>query len=272
MPQMFHIEEDELIQYALASLKEVQLSTLTAHVSICSECRARLGAIHVEMASYAAALPEEGELPARTRQRFLSQLSGPAAQESRLELAREQGRPVGFVGGVRDWFASPKAPWVLSGVLAVAVIFLVYDDSTNVAENRQMIASEKRLESDATGYQQLKAFLGGNETQQVTLHQSNLPSEPPQGHVMYSSISGQLVFTAANMQAPPPGKIYALWLMPASGAAPILAGSFVPDLAGNGAIVLPELPQKVSVKGFGVSVEPAGGASKPTLPLVLYGQ
>ena len=74
MPGAFHIEEDDLIQYALGTLKESQLGTFTAHISMCNTCRAELGRIQVELAGFAAAMPET-DVPAGARERFMAQLT-----------------------------------------------------------------------------------------------------------------------------------------------------------------------------------------------------
>ncbi|HEY9128034.1 MAG TPA: anti-sigma factor [Acidobacteriaceae bacterium] len=272
MPQAFHIEDDELIQFALGTLKDAQLTTLTAHISLCNECRARLGAIQLELAAYATALPQEGELPAGARDRFLAKLNAPAAQQSRLEQAREQGRGGAFARGLREWFASPIALWTLSGALTAAVIFLAYDDLSHIHENQQMVPEMKRLVQENAEYEELKEFLRGGNTQQVTLHQSASPNYAPSAHATYKPLTGRLVFTASNMPQLPPGKAYELWLLPASGAAPVPAGTFTPDLAGNGAIIFPKLPSNVPAKGFGITVEDARGAETPTLPIIMSGQ
>jgi len=273
MAQRFHIEEEDLTQYALGTLKDAQLTTLTAHVSICTECRVRLGAIQVELAAYAAALPEEGELPEGSRQRFLSRLTTPATQGSRFEQAREQGRAGAMATGLKSKLLSPRISWALSGVLAAGVVFLLYDDLSSARTYRRMVGDEQRMENDSAAYQELNAFLKGNShPQQVTLHQSVMVNFAPTAHVTYLASTGRLILTAANMQQLPPGKAYQLWLLPASGDPPVSAGTFVPDLAGNGAIIFPKLPGQVLVKGFGLSAEDANGAAKPTMPWVLNGR
>jgi anti-sigma-K factor RskA len=69
----------------------------------------------------------------------------------------------------------------------------------------------------------------------------------------------------------PPGKTYELWVIPADGSAPIPAGLFRPDSAGDGSVVLPPIPQGVSAKAFGVTLEDAAGSKTPTAPILLAG-
>jgi hypothetical protein len=59
-------------------------------------------------------------------------------------------------------------------------------------------------------------------------------------------------------------------VIPTSGA-PIPAGLFRPDASGSGSVVLPAIPQGVTAKAFGITIENAGGASTPTAPILLSG-
>jgi len=61
-------------------------------------------------------------------------------------------------------------------------------------------------------------------------------------------------------------------LIPAvAGQSPIPAGTFRPDARGNASVIMPTLPKGVEAKAFGVTVEDEGGASTPTLPIILVG-
>jgi anti-sigma-K factor RskA len=69
----------------------------------------------------------------------------------------------------------------------------------------------------------------------------------------------------------PPNKTYELWVIPADGTAPIPAGTFQPDSHGMASVLLPNLPAGIQAKAFGVTMENAGGATTPTLPILLTG-
>ena len=68
-----------------------------------------------------------------------------------------------------------------------------------------------------------------------------------------------------------PAKVYELWIIPAGGSAPIAAGTFHPDAGGNASILMPKLPQGVTAKAFGITVENEGGATTPTMPIIMAG-
>ena len=80
-----------------------------------------------------------------------------------------------------------------------------------------------------------------------------------------------MIFQADHLKPLPLGKTYELWVIPANGAAPVPAGLFQPDVAGNGSVVLPNIPQGVTAKAFGVTMEDAAGAATPTMPILISG-
>jgi len=271
MPEAFHIDEDDLIQYALGTLKDTQLGTLTAHISMCNHCRAELAQRQVELASFAAVLPDE-ELSPDAKIRFMARLTTDSAPESKFTQMRNKGRFYLMSKSFRRWFETPMPLMILSGALAAAAAFFAYDDATHIHQNRILLPEMKRLSKETADLEELKQFLRGNNAQMVTLHEKPGAIKAPEGHAIYSATKGKLVFTASNMPDPPPGKAYELWVLPASGGAPIPAGVFKPDLQGNAAVIFPPIPPNVQAGGFGVTIEDAGGATTPTPPIILSGQ
>ena len=108
------------------------------------------------------------------------------------------------------------------------------------------------------------------DSQRVTLVSAHSQPEPS-GDAVYLKKHGALVFTASNMIPLPPNKTYELWVIPADGTAPIPAGTFQPDSHGMASVLLPNLPAGIQAKAFGVTMENAGGATTPTLPILLAG-
>jgi hypothetical protein len=47
---------------------------------------------------------------------------------------------------------------------------------------------------------------------------------------------------------------------------------FRPDGRGNASVIMPPLPKGIAAKAFGVTVEDEGGATTPTMPIVLAGE
>jgi hypothetical protein len=185
---------------------------------------------------------------------------------------RNRSRVYIFGKAFQHWLDTAMPLRILSGALAAALIYFVVDDAKHVHDIRTLMPEMKRLEADSAHLAELKEFLRGTDAQQVSLHQKPPLTKAPEAHTLYSASSGKLVFTASNMPAPPAGKAYELWILPASGSAPIPAGVFTPDLQGNGAIIFPDVPSHVQAAGFGVTIEDAAGSPKPTSPIVMSGQ
>ena len=82
----------------------------------------------------------------------------------------------------------------------------------------------------------------------------------PRGTAIYLRRNRNLIFFASNLPALPAEKIYALWLFPANGAAPIAAGLFKPGARGSATVVNPPLPEGVEAKNFVVTLEPESGS------------
>ncbi len=270
MREAFHIDDDELIQYALGTLTHGQLTQYTAHISLCNECRDKLAQIQVELASVATALPQS-ELPAGARARFMARVERDASSQSKAAQTRSKSGLYVAGRAARSWITSPVPMMVLSGALAAGLVAAIYDDLSNIHKLRMMMPELVRYERQSTELADLRAFLEGSNTQQVSLHQRPTP-KTPEGHAIYSPTNGKLVFTATNLPALPPGKTYELWLLPASGSAPLPAGLFKPNPQGSAAVVFPTLSAAVPAGGFGVTIEDEAGSSTPTQPIVLSGQ
>ena len=271
MPEAFHIAEEDLIQYALGTLKDAQLSQFTAHISLCNTCREELAKTQVELAAYATVQPMS-ELPAGARERFLHRVANDALPASKLVQMRNKSRFYIWSKSFQHWLESPVPLKILSAALAAGLAFVAYDDLSHIHQIRQLLPAMKRYERQAADLEDLKDFLHGSNAQQVSLHEKPAINKSPEGHALYSAASGRLVFTASNMPAPPVGKAYELWVLPAAGGAPIPAGVFTPDLQGSAAVVFPEIPANVQAAGFGVTVEDAAGSRTPTSAIILSGQ
>jgi anti-sigma-K factor RskA len=89
--------------------------------------------------------------------------------------------------------------------------------------------------------------------------------------VVYQGSSGRLLLTASNLHPLPAGKTYELWILQPGGKKPLPAGTFAPDSSGNASVILAQAPAGLTVQGFGVTIENAGGSDTPTLPIVLSG-
>ncbi len=267
MRKEVHIEEDDLLQYALGNLSDTRLFQLTAHISMCSVCRGEVDALRAAMAAYGATTELEA-LPAGARDRFMNRLQKETTQ---VETSSTVGMP-SRVKRIFGWTRSPLPYQILSGALAAGMVFFAYDDAMRYHEMRQMMPEVARFETQMAKLSDLEQFLQGSNVQAISLHPKPVDKMQPEGHALYSARLGKLVFTASNLAPVPDGKAYELWILPRNGGAPIPAGTFTPGPSGNAAVVYPQIPAGVDAAGFGVTLENASGATTPTLPILLSGE
>ncbi len=274
--RQFHIDEDELIQYALGNLPDARLFQMTAHISMCGECRGEVDRMRLALGAFGAsvephAAEERVEVPAGARERFMRRLQAASAPTEVVSVG-EKIPGISLFQRFLSWSHSPIPYQVLSGALAAGMVFFAYDDAMHYHAMRQMIPVVSRFEAQMTRLSDLEQFLQGSNVQEVALHPKPENQRTPEGHALYSSRQGKLVFTASNLAPVPDGKTYELWILPRDGGAPVPAGTFTPGPDGNAAVVYPQIPTGVDAAGFGVTLENAGGSKTPTLPILLSGE
>jgi hypothetical protein len=124
-----------------------------------------------------------------------------------------------------------------------------------IAEAREA-ALEAQIVSDVLAAPDLLRFNleGGDETGRRS------------AHLLLSRTRG-LVFSGSRLPAPVDGSAYQIWLL--TGAAPMSAGTFVPDPSGRATVATdnPRLPPRVI--GVVVTMEPSAGSEAPTGPPLL---
>jgi anti-sigma-K factor RskA len=162
-------------------------------------------------------------------------------------------------------------PWAIAACLAIACSILGY----RVSSLNDALDGESRLVSNlaakASHAQQVLEVLNAPDAQRVTLTGTKTPPAPT-ARTVYLADRGALMMEASNLKPVPAGKTYELWVIPASGAAPLPAGTFTPNAEGYASVVLPKLPSGVPAKAFGITLENTGGSNTPTAPILLSGE
>ena len=82
--------------------------------------------------------------------------------------------------------------------------------------------------------------------------------------VLVSSSKDALVVKMNGVPAPPEGKVYQMWLIPRDGSAPVSQGLMDAEALSKPAVV----EGIASAAALGITVEPVGGSTSPTLPTV----
>lgn len=283
-----HISEDDLALFALALMQPEEAAFTLAHLKHCDLCRAEVARMQGDLVHYA--MTAESVAPAaEARERLLRAVAkekkffapAPAAEpvltarsSDLLDRRTQHDEPAKRRMGAAGW-----AGWAIAACLAglVGWQFNLGEDlrsqlSSQSAELQQA-RQPKPLTGDLARAQKVLETLTDPTAMQVALHlpAAAAATAKPEGHAAYSAATGNLVFVGSHLKRLDEGKTYELWLLPASGEAPMPAGLFKPDANGNASLVLPQLPRNVAAKGFGVTIEDDGGSDKPTPPIVLGG-
>jgi hypothetical protein len=277
-----HPSTEDLTLCALGSLAPEEARLVRAHAAQCEECRGELSQLNLDLAYLAldvpAASPSEG-----ARQRFMARVENEASMPGFRQGAAAAGRKLVAMQASKPRAASPETPvkagqprrggwgmpWVVALVCGVLAIYAGIDNFLLRDRLNYQARMSKRLEAEAHHATDVLTVLTTPSAQHVTLT-AGATAPQPTGRASYVRARGQLVFTANNLAALPPGKIYELWLIPVKGN-PIPAGTFAPDVQGSAAVVFPEIPAGIEAKAFGVTVEPEGGSSAPTSAILLQG-
>ena len=260
-----HISQDDLALYALQTLSHDESAALREHLSGCDVCQTELARLRGDLAMVAVTA-DQHSLPAGARERFARSIAGefrenpPAAKRTEPVAIDRPPKPssAAWIG----WIAAAAILIVAAG-LGLQVNLL----KARIRDRDSRIAS---LETSKSRAEQIAEVLAAPTAQRVLLTAPK--TEPaPSGHVVYLPSRGALILQANNLAPVSAGKTYELWVIPADGSAPIPAGLFRPDAAGNGSVILPLIPPGVSAKAFGVTLEDAAGSKTPTAPILLAG-
>ncbi len=166
--------------------------------------------------------------------------------------------------------ALPWAGWAVAAGLAVMISQSSRERDALRSEIESVNHQIALVTEQSNDARRLMETINDPSAQRVTLTLSK-QAPVPQCKATYVPAKGALVFVANNMEPLEPSKVYELWIIPAGGSAPIAAGTFHPDAGGNASVLMPKLPQGVTAKAFGITVENEGGAQTPTMPIIMAG-
>lgn len=114
--------------------------------------------------------------------------------------------------------------------------------------------------------------LGPSSVQEEVLQASDLRREEiaigPEGtaELVFSESEDAAVVTLDSVPAPPEGKVYQMWRLPADGASPESLGTMTGEDVSHTELAIEGIN---AYSGLAITVEPEGGSETPTLPLVV---
>jgi anti-sigma-K factor RskA len=260
------IPSEDLALYAMQSLPAEEMAAMAAALRDNPQAQQELAQIQGDLALIALSA-EQQPAPAGAFERLQARMRESAPNPEPMTTTAYD---ISSVSTRRSRWAT-FTPWAIAAALAIACSILGY----RVSSLNDALDGESRLVSNlaakASHAQQVLEVLNAPDAQRVTLTTGKTPPAPT-AHTVYLADRGALVMEASHLQPVPAGKAYELWVIPASGAAAIPAGTFRPNAEGYASIVLPTIPSGVPAKAFGITVENASGSATPTLPIVLSGE
>ncbi len=256
-----HIPEETLALFALQALDREESGAVRTHLSECAECRAELARIEGDLALVALSA-DQHPLPEGASDRFLARIRSGRKNSAApvIPISRSTSS-----AGARAWPA-----WLAAAAMLLLSIGLGMKVRTLT---RELKATSQELAEQTVESRHAHEVLGlltAPRAQHVLLTAGSMPPAPT-ARTIYLPSRGALVMEASNLKPLPSDKTYELWVIPASGAAPIPAGLFQPDASGSASVVMPDIPWYVPAKAFGVTVEHWGGSATPTAPIILAG-
>jgi anti-sigma-K factor RskA len=243
--------------YVMDAVSEADRAEFERHLPACEQCREDVRGLReatARLASAAAVQPRPGlreqTLQAASRIRQLSPvIAGQAGRPGR--------RPSGSLAGWRR-FGRPagtgRLPWLARLAAGTAVVLAV----TAVVLGLHMSQMQTSLSAAQRRDNSIAAIMGAHDAVTFTAHVSTGGTAT----VVMSHRAHALVFITNGLATLPASKTYELWLMGPGGATS--AGMLPPGP--RGMMVVDRLR---AGEHLGLTVEPAGGASRPSMPPVI---
>jgi anti-sigma-K factor RskA len=264
-----HIAEENLSLYAVRALGPNENADVQRHLDTCAKCRSRLAEVISGLSIAALTAPQE-HLLSDARERILDRIKAEDAAAPAMDIRLVKAREPQPAAPAPSNSRPSRLAWIVAGI---AIILAAYF-GTRERSLQQQIEGQRyqivQLSRQSLRAEQVVDLLRSRSAQRLALMAAKTPAEPT-AQVIYDKSRAALIFIASNLRPVPADKTYQLWLVPASGIAPISSGLFRPDTNGSASIVLPPLSEGIEAKTFDVTIEEAQGALSPTMPAVLSG-
>ena len=238
--------------YAVGALDGDDLAVFEAHLPTCTACQASVRDGQETLARAALSMPPQTPPPAAR-----------AALVRRVAERREV-RPRGWL----RWAATTAVAAAAAAMFAGTWVAVRYEARLGQMARETAAVRERLARNEAALHEQLAFYRGAVEllrdpaTRVVDLRGQGAASAAT-ARMIWNDAGGGHLFVAGLAPAPT-GKTYELWTI--ADAAPKPAGLFAVDGQGR---AVHRVAAERGVKVFAVSLEPEGGVSAPTGPIVL---
>lgn len=231
--------------YALDAVSEEERATLEDYISDAApetreafDWRVRAARETITRA-YAV---DEAAPPADLLERIMGNLPAEAAP-----AAVPEPEPVDDLAARRVAHRKPSSVgrWLVAAAAAVVVAV----GGVTVAQNLQPSSTQQEV-LQAADVQREQVSIGDGGTADLA----------------FSKSEDAAVVTLDGVAAPPEGKVYQMWRLPADGAAPESLGTMTGEDVAHTELTVEGIN---TYSGLAITVEPEGGSDTPTLPLVV---
>jgi anti-sigma-K factor RskA len=265
--------------YVLGALDATDRAAFEQHLAECAACKSEVQGLQPVVDGLAQVVPVVDPPPA-LRERVLAAAAGqgrawPPPRASGGRATAPISRPGGpVVGSSWGWLAAAAS--VLLALGLGLYVWQLRDRLTDVERRldeatARAAASETQvaaLQRAAVDVRTAALVIGAPDLLRVDL--AGQGGSAAKARAFWSRAQG-LVFTAVDLPALPPGKVYQLWVV--GSQAPVSAGIFEPDAAGRATTIVEAEAGRTfpAPAAFAVTLEPEGGVPQPTGDKVLVG-
>ena len=277
----------EAVAAELARLAPVQLMNRGRSAGIRSRLAARAAATHAGRPSSKSATPDAEQPAASSATRSTQRPGAPPARRPSTPVSSGGSAPprrqldihaVPFEPPVRMGMGRLIGSLALAAALAIAA-FGIYTwrsqpraaqaETATAAQDSGLEAQVASLRASVAQKDSLIAALTGMHTRVIDL--VSYKSADPMARMFWDQKKQMFIMYASNLKAPPTGKTYQVWLIASGGAAPVSAGTFMPDSNGSAVMSTKHQMEPGTLRRIAVTEEPEGGVPAPTGPVVFAG-
>jgi anti-sigma-K factor RskA len=249
--------------YALGALEGQDRVRFESHLASCAECAAEVRALRA-VGHGLAPIVEQQDPPPALRDRVMARAGASAAEDAVPRRGPAMPR----------WLAAAAALAAVSiGLYAATLRVRIQTLEIELSDLRtRAVALERDLERvrrEADTARGAAFVLAAHDVLRIDLA-GQPPAPSATGRVFWSPSRG-LVFSAADLPAVPPGRVYQLWVLRGPTDPPVSAGLVHSEPSGTG--ILSTGPLTIpGATGLAVSLEPEGGVPAPTGDIYLVGR
>ena len=255
-----------LEEYALGQLRPEQQAEVDLHLRDCPTCAQALREINEALALLAETSPAV-EPPASLKARVLASLTEEREEPSRAHTTVETR------SGLQQW------PWLAAAAALLVSIGLAAMLYRSESQNRVLSQDVQRATAEATNLRErLQRFSSQTDLALSILTAADMRELSLAGREnavaaaarAYWSPTRGLLVVADRLPAPPPGRIYQVWVI--ESGQPVSAGLLGNQSEGRGMLVAPPPRQGTGIAvTVAVTDEPPGGLAAPSGTIRLAG-